>query len=848
MGSVILNRFSGARFVNKAGPRDSAAALPPQAPAGPPPPPPPATHSAPVAPTHIALADLPLYSGCHGLGGAGAPSVVQFTNARVFLRGRVRHEDLWVRDGRVIDPRPRFWEAQSRNEFSAELIVDCGGAILSPGFLDIQINGGFGVDFSNAALRADEVALVCRRVLEAGVTSVCPTLVSSSRETYAPVLGIFREIRARHERHNAACVRAPADADAGGLQGAGTGSGAAARAGAGAGAGAGGCAMDGRDASFAAMMALEHGAGARILGMHLEGPFLNAKKKGAHSEENIRAALHLLEISTSAPTAASSTGGMAAAEASGIEAKASSGAMSALREIYGDVEWDQGEVRIITIAPEVPGAMDAIAELRRLGVVASIGHSDANIRQADLALSKGATLITHLFNAMTEFGHREPGIIGLLGLNRNALRDSRKGEGQNQLPLTSGGVGLTSTRAHPGLSGDGARRADNAAAPRYIPSAAAKRLAAFEVVTPFSRAPFRDARYVDRPPGSASASALGPSAGGSDDEGNNSDHELPHYMVEPALQRGAAAVAAIVVGQASALDDASVASPELRPRVAGGGSDTPISAIAAMAAIAYRGPRLGGGSAGGSAGGSDRSDTLTSPASPLTTPGVLRIGPPAAGGGRAASGGVSSGGGDWRAIVAGRSQAQSSPRARRHGAPHGGAEAARVNMSGAVVATNYERPFFGLIVDGVHTHPFTVNIAYEAHHRGLILVTDAMAAMGLAPGRHHLGDLSVDVFPGRETGEGGGYFDGMHAVLANGSATLAGAVLPLDQCARKLAAFTGCPLEHVLAAVTTHPAEVLRLTGVVGGLEPGCWADITVIDDEINVLQTWVAGSLMWRR
>jgi N-acetylglucosamine-6-phosphate deacetylase len=744
----------------------------------------------------------------------------------------VRHEDLWVRDGRVIDPRPRFWEAQSRNEFSAELIVDCGGAILSPGFLDIQINGGFGVDFSNAALRADEVALVCRRVLEAGVTSVCPTLVSSSRETYAPVLAVFREIRARHERLNAACVRAPADADAGGSQVAG------AAAGAGAGAGAG-CAVDGRDASFAAMMALEQGAGARILGMHLEGPFLNSKKKGAHSEENIRAALRLLELSTSAPTAALSN---KAAETSGVNGRAASGAMAALREIYGEVEWDQGEVRIITIAPEVPGAMDAIAELRRLGVVASIGHSDANIRQADLALSKGATLITHLFNAMTEFGHREPGIIGLLGLNRNALRDSRKGEGQPQLPPVRGDVGATMTRALPDLPGDGARRADNSAAPRYSPSAAAKRLAAFEVVTPFSRTPFRDARFADRPPGSASASALGPSAGGSDDEGNNSDLELPHYMVEPALQRGAAAVAAIVVGQASALDDIIVASPELRPRVAGGGSDTPISAVAATAAIAYRGPRVGGGSAGGS----DRSDTLTSPASPLTTPGILRIGPPAADSGRAAGDGINSGGGDWRAIVAGR--AQSSPRARRQGAPLGGAENARVNMSGAVVATNYERPFFGLIVDGVHTHPFTVNIAYEAHHRGLILVTDAMAAMGLAPGRHHLGDLSVDVFPGRETGEGGGFFDGMHAVLANGSATLAGAVLPLDHCARKLAAFTGCPLEHVLAAVTTHPAEVLRLTGVVGGLEPGCWADITVIDDEINVLQTWVAGSLLWRR
>ena len=70
--------------------------------------------------------------------------VIKFTNARVFLKGKFRREDLWVRDGRVIDPASRFWEAATFSEYACDLIVDCEGHILCPGFIDLQCNGEFG--------------------------------------------------------------------------------------------------------------------------------------------------------------------------------------------------------------------------------------------------------------------------------------------------------------------------------------------------------------------------------------------------------------------------------------------------------------------------------------------------------------------------------------------------------------------------------------------------------------------------------------------------------------------------------------------------------------------------------
>jgi N-acetylglucosamine-6-phosphate deacetylase len=113
---------------------------------------------------------------------------------------------------------------------------------------------------------------------------------------------------------------------------------------------------------------------ARPLGIHLEGPFLSHKRRGVHPPENLVA-----------PTIA----------------------------IFERL-WQaaRGHVRMLTIAPEVPGAMEVIAEAARRRVCVSIGHSDAEMPVAKDAVKAGARHATHTFNAMRPLDHREPGIIG----------------------------------------------------------------------------------------------------------------------------------------------------------------------------------------------------------------------------------------------------------------------------------------------------------------------------------------------------------------------------------------------------------------------------------------------------
>jgi N-acetylglucosamine-6-phosphate deacetylase len=125
---------------------------------------------------------------------------------------------------------------------------------------------------------------------------------------------------------------------------------------------------------IAALMPLvESGA---VAGIHLEGPFLAAARRGAHDPGWLRAP--------------------------------DPDAVSTLLEA-GD-----GAVRMVTIAPELPGAIDAIRRIVDGGAVAAIGHSDATYEQARAGLDAGATVGTHLFNAMRPLRHRDPGVVGTL--------------------------------------------------------------------------------------------------------------------------------------------------------------------------------------------------------------------------------------------------------------------------------------------------------------------------------------------------------------------------------------------------------------------------------------------------
>ncbi|MDA8333899.1 MAG: N-acetylglucosamine-6-phosphate deacetylase [Peptococcaceae bacterium] len=129
--------------------------------------------------------------------------------------------------------------------------------------------------------------------------------------------------------------------------------------------------------------------GSRILGVHLEGPYLNPSFKGAQNEEFLR--------------------------------RPDPAELERLAEAAG------GWLRLVTLAPELPGALPAVARLSSLGIVAAAGHSGATFEDITSAIPYGLKHVTHTFNAMRPFHHREPGLPGaalaLPGLSVEAIAD-----------------------------------------------------------------------------------------------------------------------------------------------------------------------------------------------------------------------------------------------------------------------------------------------------------------------------------------------------------------------------------------------------------------------------------------
>ena len=143
-----------------------------------------------------------------------------------------------------------------------------------------------------------------------------------------------------------------------------------------------------------------------------------------------------------------------------------------------------------------------------------------------------------------------------------------------------------------------------------------------------------------------------------------------------------------------------------------------------------------------------------------------------------------------------------------------------------------ERVTVGLIADGIHTHPAAVKLAWQVlGPQRLNLVTDAMAALGMPPGTHWLGDYPVIV-------------DGHSCRLADG--TLAGSILPLDQALRNLILFSGCSVADALATVTVTPARLLGLEQDLGRLAPGLRADLVVLSPDLRVLMTVIGGEVVY--
>lgn len=128
----------------------------------------------------------------------------------------------------------------------------------------------------------------------------------------------------------------------------------------------------------------------RVLGSHLEGPFLSALRCGAQNEA------HMVPPDPAL--------------------------LDRLRAVAGDT------LRMVTLAPELPGALPLIRTLSEAGVIAAMGHSDATYEQAVQGIRAGANHATHLFNAMPPMLHRDPGLVGAaleMGITCELINDGR---------------------------------------------------------------------------------------------------------------------------------------------------------------------------------------------------------------------------------------------------------------------------------------------------------------------------------------------------------------------------------------------------------------------------------------
>lgn len=188
-------------------------------------------------------------------------------------------------------------------------VIDAEGLLILPGLVDIHSHGASGEDFSDG--NPEGLKKILQYEKRCGITSYCPTSMTFPKER-------LRQI-------------------------------------------------------FASIKGAQTEEGAKVVGINMEGPFLDPAKKGAHVEEWI-----------AAPDAAF------------------------VRELNQDVD---GLVRLVTLAPNMDGAEEFIKEMHE-EVCISLGHTAADYDCASRAMKLGAHHVTHLYNAMQPFGHRAPGLIG----------------------------------------------------------------------------------------------------------------------------------------------------------------------------------------------------------------------------------------------------------------------------------------------------------------------------------------------------------------------------------------------------------------------------------------------------
>ena len=161
-------------------------------------------------------------------------------------------------------------------------------------------------------------------------------------------------------------------------------------------------------------------------------------------------------------------------------------------------------------------------------------------------------------------------------------------------------------------------------------------------------------------------------------------------------------------------------------------------------------------------------------------------------------------------------------------------------------AESQPRPYFGIIADGIHLHPTAVNIAFNIHPDGFILVTDAMHMVGLPDGSYIWtnGDkINCLVKHGTQS-------------HLEGSSTLAGSTITLIECVSNFLSWSGASIAEGLRAVTATPAAMLGLRGVKGSLDEYADADLVVLSEErgegrdvrLEVDEVWKFGTRVFRK
>ncbi|KAL1632501.1 hypothetical protein SLS56_003580 [Neofusicoccum ribis] len=168
-------------------------------------------------------------------------------------------------------------------------------------------------------------------------------------------------------------------------------------------------------------------------------------------------------------------------------------------------------------------------------------------------------------------------------------------------------------------------------------------------------------------------------------------------------------------------------------------------------------------------------------------------------------------------------------------------------------------PYYTLIADGHHLHPATLSLLHRANPTRAILITDSVELAGPAvppgsyPGHAQIGQRQRKIAVDAATGAP--YASGPKAVVDGDEQTLVGGCGSLAQGVRNLMAWSGCGLPQAVRAATENVAAMMGVDGPgaldgggVGVLREGCRADLAVLTEEGEVVQTWVAGRMVWER